>query len=199
MLDMIEGGYAVETSARSSLASSLSSRPAGRGPFGRRTSTSPESPPPAASRTSASGYEDGELLGYLFTYGPDQPASVVALLVRGDRSIYERTATSFEPASRSGAVLLADLEASTSLSRWLTSAAYFRLSRSVRSSLETAVAEHGGILRKHAGDGAYQTLWRTSRGRARRGAGGRHGRRSRPSGLEEAAAPVDSDARGLQR
>lgn len=45
------------------------------------------------------------------------------------------------------------LEASGSLSRRLPSSAYFRFIRSLRSALDAAVGEHGGIIGKHAGDG----------------------------------------------
>jgi class 3 adenylate cyclase len=97
--------------------------------------------------------EGGELLGYLFLYMPDIPISLISLLSRGDRRMYERMAALVEPGPRSAAVLFADLEASGTLSRRLPSAAYFRLIRSVRSSLEAAVAARGGIVGKHAGDG----------------------------------------------
>jgi class 3 adenylate cyclase len=97
--------------------------------------------------------ERGDLLGYLFLYTPDIPASLISLLSRGDRRMYERMAALVEPGPRSAAVLFADLEASGALSRRLPSAVYFRLIRSVRSALEAAAGEHGGILGKHAGDG----------------------------------------------
>jgi class 3 adenylate cyclase len=97
--------------------------------------------------------ERGDLLGFLFLYTPDVPVSLISLLSRGDRRMYERMAALVEPGPRSAAVLFADLEASGALSRRLPSAVYFRLIRSVRSALEASAAEHGGILGKHAGDG----------------------------------------------
>jgi class 3 adenylate cyclase len=96
---------------------------------------------------------DGELLGYLFLYGLDVPASIAALLVRGDRAMHERMAALVQPGQRSAAVLFADLEASGSLSRQLPSPIYFRLVSDIRTALEAAVANCSGIVGKHAGDG----------------------------------------------
>src|SRR5829696_6697533 len=94
-----------------------------------------------------------ELLGYLFLYGLDVPASIATLLMRGDRHMHERMAALVEPGQRSAAVLFADLEASGTLSRQLPSPVYFRLIRDIRTALEAVVAGWGGIVGKHAGDG----------------------------------------------
>jgi len=96
---------------------------------------------------------DGDLVGYLFLYGLDMPASIATLLMRGDRAMHERMAALVEPGQRSLAVLFADLEASGSLSRRLASPVYFRLVRDIRTALEAAVGDCGGIVGKHAGDG----------------------------------------------
>jgi class 3 adenylate cyclase len=96
---------------------------------------------------------EGELLGYVFVYSLDVPASIAALLSRGDRSMHERMAALVEPGQHSAAVLFADLEASGSLSRQLPSPVYFRLVRDIRSALEAEVAGCGGIVGKHVGDG----------------------------------------------
>lgn len=97
--------------------------------------------------------ERGALVGFLYLYEPDLPASVLTLMVRGDRAMYERMAELVEPGTRAAGILFADLEASGALSRKLPSAAYFSLIRALRSRLEAKVAESGGILGKHAGDG----------------------------------------------
>jgi class 3 adenylate cyclase len=73
--------------------------------------------------------------------------------MRGDRAMHERMAALVQPGQRSLAVLYADLEGSGSLSRRLASPVYFRLVRDIRTALEAAVAECGGIVGKHAGDG----------------------------------------------
>jgi class 3 adenylate cyclase len=96
---------------------------------------------------------DGELVGYLFLYTIDMPASVATLLMRGDRAMHERMAALVHPGQRSLAVLFADLEGSGSLSRRLASPVYFRLIRDIRTALEATVSERGGIVGKHAGDG----------------------------------------------
>jgi class 3 adenylate cyclase len=95
----------------------------------------------------------GELLGYLVVYTLDVPASTAALLLRGDREMHERMAALVRPGQRSAAVLFADLQASGSLSRRFPSSVYFRLVRDIRTALEATVAERGGIVGKHAGDG----------------------------------------------
>ena len=96
---------------------------------------------------------DGELLGYLFIYGLDVPASIADVALRGDRSMHERMAALVEPGQRSLAVLFADLEGSGALSRRLASPVYFRLVRAIRTALGAAVADCGGMVGKHAGDG----------------------------------------------
>jgi class 3 adenylate cyclase len=97
--------------------------------------------------------EHGELIGYLFLYTPALPARLLSLLVRGQRSMYERMAQLLEASSRPAAILFGDLEASTALARRLPTAGYFSLIRSLRTRFDAAVADHGGIVGKHAGDG----------------------------------------------
>jgi class 3 adenylate cyclase len=97
--------------------------------------------------------EHGELIGYLFLYTPALPARLLSLLVRGQRSLYERMAQLLEASSRPAAILFGDLEASSALARRLPTAGYFSLIRSLRTRFDAAVADHGGIVGKHAGDG----------------------------------------------
>ncbi|MFL5820664.1 MAG: adenylate/guanylate cyclase domain-containing protein [Solirubrobacteraceae bacterium] len=97
--------------------------------------------------------EHGKLIGYLFLYTPDLPASLLTLLVRGERSMYERMAGLVEGKLRPAAILFADLESSSALSRRLATAAYFRLISSLRTAFDAAVSALGGIVGKHAGDG----------------------------------------------
>lgn len=96
---------------------------------------------------------DRELLGYLYLYGLNIAASIATLLMRGDRSMHERMAALVQPGPRPAAVLFADLKASGTLSRRLPSPVYFRLVRDIRTALEAAVVDCGGIVGKHAGDG----------------------------------------------
>src|SRR5581483_9257981 len=72
---------------------------------------------------------------------------------RGDVAMYERMARLVKPERRAAAILFADLQASGGLSRTMPTAAYFNLISELTSSFDALVAEHGGIVGKHAGDG----------------------------------------------
>jgi class 3 adenylate cyclase len=97
---------------------------------------------------------DGALAGILCVYvGGGLRASVQAMLARGSSTMYERMAALTEPARRPAAVLFADLEASSVLSRRLSSKAYFELIRELTTLTDEAVIANGGIVGKHAGDG----------------------------------------------
>lgn len=97
--------------------------------------------------------EDGSLLGTAILYDPNLPAQVLSLVARGDEQMFERMARLVEPGRRQAAVLFADLQMSTALSRRLPSAAYFRLIRELTTVLDQVVVDHKGIVGKHAGDG----------------------------------------------
>jgi class 3 adenylate cyclase len=122
--------------------------------------------------------------------------------MRGDRAMHERMAALVQPGQRSAAVLFADLEASGSLSRRLPSPVYFRLVRDIRTALEGAVADCGGIVGKHAGDGVsafFLPEQLDSASGAARAAleTGRHlSRLTREAadGLADEGLPVDPDA-----
>src|SRR3954453_10241683 len=97
---------------------------------------------------------DGEEYGTMYIYGSSLTASLLALVARGNQRMFERMAALVEPGRREAAVLFADLQASSALSRHLASAAYFELLVSLLSALDAVVIRHGGIVGKHAGDGA---------------------------------------------
>jgi class 3 adenylate cyclase len=96
---------------------------------------------------------DGRFLGRVILYGSGLPATVTDLLYRGDKGMYERMARLIDPGRRQAAVLFADLQTSTSLSRRLPSAAYFGLIKALTTALDQVVVDHEGIVGKHAGDG----------------------------------------------
>ncbi len=96
---------------------------------------------------------DGEEFGTVYLYGSSLPASLLALVARGDPTLFERMAKIAAPGRREAAVLFADLQASGTLSRRLSSAAYFRLLQSLSTVMDATIVEHGGIVGKHAGDG----------------------------------------------
>lgn len=111
--------------------------------------------PPMCIRCNAFRlYEpDGAVVGTLIGYDAALPGRVLALVARGDEGMFERMARLFEPGRQEAAILFADLQLSTNLSRRLPSAAYFRLVRAITSAIDAVVIRHRGIVGKHAGDG----------------------------------------------
>jgi class 3 adenylate cyclase len=79
--------------------------------------------------------------------------TLVSLLARGDEGMYERMANLQEPRRCQGAILFADLQGSTRLSRSLPTSSYFNLIRSLATAMDNAIASNGGVVGKHAGDG----------------------------------------------
>jgi class 3 adenylate cyclase len=95
----------------------------------------------------------GRPAGIALIYAPSLPARVLALVSTGDEGMFTRLAELVTPAPRPAAVLFADLGASSVLSRHLPTGAFFELIRRFTTSFDDLVAEHGGIVGKHAGDG----------------------------------------------
>jgi class 3 adenylate cyclase len=96
---------------------------------------------------------EGEYFGTLISYDPGLPSSVMTMVVRGDEGMFERMARLVEPGRRQAAILFADLQDSSVMSRRLPSAAYFRLIREISTAVDDVVTGHNGIVGKHAGDG----------------------------------------------
>lgn len=97
---------------------------------------------------------DGTFLGTASLYDPGLPASVLAMVARGDEQMFERMAKLIDPGRHRAAILFADLQSSVSLSRRLPSAVYFRLVRAITTATDQVVVDNDGIVGKHAGDGA---------------------------------------------
>jgi class 3 adenylate cyclase len=97
---------------------------------------------------------DGKHVGTLHISRPQLGDVLSARLSRGHTPMYEQMLSLREPARRSAAILFADVEASGELSRGLSSRAYFDLIRSLTDLVDTTVIDHGGLIGKHAGDGA---------------------------------------------
>jgi len=97
---------------------------------------------------------EGSSLGAVLIYAPLLPARVLALVSEGDEAMFTRMADLSEPAQRPAAVLFADIDGSGPLSRRLPTPVYFELIRGVTTAFDALVARHGGIVGKHAGDGA---------------------------------------------
>jgi class 3 adenylate cyclase len=96
----------------------------------------------------------GHLVG---TVVISKPAVGMAVLARitamGDLRHFERMERVAKPARRSAAVLFADLEASSPLSRRLSTASYFALGRRIARFADRCVIDAGGLVGRHVGDG----------------------------------------------
>jgi len=97
--------------------------------------------------------ERGERFGTIAVYGPGLPPALVALVARGNPGMFERMARLIEPARHRTAILFADLQASSVLSRRLSSASYFDLIKTLTTAIDSAVVKGLGIVGRHAGDG----------------------------------------------
>ncbi len=97
---------------------------------------------------------DGTLAGTALVFAPLLPARVLALVSEGDEAMFTRMADLTEPRRRPAAVVFADIDSSGRLSRLLPTPAYFELIRRFTTTFDDLVARHGGIVGKHAGDGA---------------------------------------------
>src|SRR6185369_6704920 len=96
----------------------------------------------------------GEFIGVFRLATPDAPDSLLARMARGDRAMHERMDAVRIPGRRPGSILFADLEASGELSRRLSSRGYFDIVGGLTDLIDSEVIKHGGIVGKHAGDGA---------------------------------------------
>jgi class 3 adenylate cyclase len=96
----------------------------------------------------------GAFIGVLRLAKADAPDSLLARMARGDRAMHERMDAVRAPARRAASILFADIEASGELSRRLSSRGYFELIRQLTDLIDSNVIKQGGIVGKHAGDGA---------------------------------------------
>jgi class 3 adenylate cyclase len=96
---------------------------------------------------------NGRLLGTAFVYGSSLPASLLSFVARGDVGMFQRMQELTEPGRRQAAIVFADLEGSTNLSRRMSSARYFAFIHDLMSAVDEAILAQGGIVARHAGDG----------------------------------------------
>jgi class 3 adenylate cyclase len=96
---------------------------------------------------------EGEPIGGMTLTKPAVGGAVMAMLATGDAALFERMLRLLQPARRSCAMLFADLESSTSLSRRLSTQTYFSLIRRLSSRADRSVVDRGGLIGKHVGDG----------------------------------------------
>ena len=98
--------------------------------------------------------KDGSRAGVLTLHKPAPPMTVLAALGGyGDMRHLSRMQSVLRPGRRPGAILFADLEASTPLARRMSTAAYFDLGRRLTAAVDAQVVDHGGLLGRHVGDG----------------------------------------------
>jgi class 3 adenylate cyclase len=76
-----------------------------------------------------------------------------AITAEGDLRHFERMLHVAKPARRPAAILFADLEASSPLSRRLSTASYFALGRRLVRAADRCVIDAGGLVGRHVGDG----------------------------------------------
>jgi class 3 adenylate cyclase len=97
---------------------------------------------------------DGTLAGTALLYKPAAGmATLGALAVQADLAHLARMQSVARPARRPAAILFADLEESSSLSRSLSTAGYFALGRRLARAADQCVVDAGGLVGRHVGDG----------------------------------------------
>ena len=96
----------------------------------------------------------GNMMGWLQIFFIGVRPNLLTMLARSDEAMYERMANLVEPSAHRASILFCDLHASGKLSRELSSAAYFKLVRSLWTGIDSVIASNTGIVGKHAGDGA---------------------------------------------
>lgn len=96
----------------------------------------------------------GKYVGLVTDYRPTAGMSqVFSALQLADLRHVERMNAVARPGRRPGAVLFADLEASTPLSKRVSTAQYFAFGRRLVRGIDQCLIDHGGIVGRHAGDG----------------------------------------------
>ncbi len=94
---------------------------------------------------------------YVGNVAVSKPAVGMALLSRitamGDMRHFERMERVAKPGRRPAAILFADLESSSPLSRRLSTASYFSLGRRMARVADQCVIDAGGLVGRHVGDG----------------------------------------------
>lgn len=98
--------------------------------------------------------ESGEQRGTVIISKPAPGMfSIAAMAVQQDLDHLDRMKQVMNADRRSTAILFADLEASSPLSRRLSTAAYFALNRRLVKATDYAILQAGGLVGRHVGDG----------------------------------------------
>ena len=136
---------------------------------------------------------DGRLAGTAVLYKPAVGmATLGAVAVKGDLEHFARMLGVSQPARRPAAILFADLEASSSLARRLSTAGYFAVGRRFVGAADRCIVDRGGLVGRHVGDGVGRVLPRRDRGVGVGGGASLHRRGSR-------SAARDGGRGGAQR
>jgi class 3 adenylate cyclase len=97
---------------------------------------------------------DGTLAGTALIYKPAAGMTTLATMAaQGDLAHFARMQVVAQPARRPAAILFADLEASSSLARRLSTAGYFAIGRRLVRAADQRVVDGGGLVGRHVGDG----------------------------------------------
>ena len=97
---------------------------------------------------------DGTLAGTALLYKPAAGMTTLAsLAAAGDLGHLARMQAVAHAARRPAALLFADLEGSSSLSRRLSTAGYFAVNRRLVRAADQCVVDAGGLVGRHVGDG----------------------------------------------
>jgi class 3 adenylate cyclase len=98
---------------------------------------------------------DGSLAGTMIIMKPAARMSTISAVVTNvNLDHFERMLGVSHPERRPGAILMADLEGSSVLSRRLSSDAFFRVGRRLVLAADQCVVDAGGLVGRHVGDGA---------------------------------------------
>ena len=97
---------------------------------------------------------DGTLAGTAVIYKPAAGMTTLATMAaQSDLAHLARMQVVAQPARRPAAILFADLEASSSLARRLSTASYFAVGRRLVRAADQCVVDAGGLVGRHVGDG----------------------------------------------
>ncbi len=97
---------------------------------------------------------DGRLAGTAMMYKPAAGMATLSTMAsQGDLGHFGRMQAVAKAARRPAAILFADLEGSSSLSRRLSTASYFTLGRRFVRAADACVIDAGGLVGRHVGDG----------------------------------------------
>ena len=107
----------------------------------------------------------GRVVGTAWISKPAVGMSVITRMTAlGDLRHFERMDAVAKPGRRAAAVLFADLESSSPLSRHLSTSSYFALVRRLARAADQCVIDEGGLVGSHAGDGIVAFFLAEARG-----------------------------------